>query len=179
MYQLTDAICSMSTELLSIAINTHYIATVGQGKLYAMAKPSADHLEQDIAHLKSTGIDLIVSLLEDAEAHNLNLQAEATACQSHGLHYSHFPIADFGTPDSTLLGNFVEHLHRQISNGCNAVIHCRGGIGRSGLLCCCILIKHGLSAKDAIAMVSLQRGCSVPETPQQIACISNYEQSLQ
>lgn len=179
MYQPTDAIYSMNRVLPSIAIETHYIATVGQGKLYAMSKPSSQHLDQDIAHLKSKGINLIVSLLEDDEAQKLQLQAQAKICKSHGLPYSCFPIADFGTPDATKLGNYVETLHRNLSNGHNTVIHCRGGIGRSGLLCCCILIKHGFSAEDAISKASLQRGCSVPETPQQITFINNYEQSLQ
>jgi protein-tyrosine phosphatase len=55
----------------------------------------------------------------------------------------------------------------------NLVIHCRQGIGRSGLAAC-LLAKTGLSPGAAIEMVSAARGVPVPETKEQRAWIDRY-----
>ena len=47
------------------------------------------------------------------------------------------------------------------------VVHCRQGIGRSGLVAACLLVRKGISPGAAVEMVSAARGVSVPETTEQ------------
>jgi hypothetical protein len=46
-------------------------------------------------------------------------------------------------------------------------VHCRQGIGRSGLIAAGVLAASGTSPEDAIAAVSSARGLPVPETSAQ------------
>jgi protein-tyrosine phosphatase len=43
------------------------------------------------------------------------------------------------------------------------VVHCRHGIGRSGMAAACVLVLNGLEPATAIARVSLARGIPIPE----------------
>ena len=47
------------------------------------------------------------------------------------------------------------------------VVHCRQGIGRSGLLTACLLIASGATPEMAFQRISAVRGCPVPETMEQ------------
>jgi len=49
----------------------------------------------------------------------------------------------------------------------NAGVHCRQGIGRSGLVASGVLMSSGIKANEAMQIVSSARGISVPETPEQ------------
>ena len=56
----------------------------------------------------------------------------------------------------------------------NVAVHCRAGIGRSGLVASCILIKDDMTAEAAIKLVSSGRGVPIPETAEQSAFILEY-----
>jgi protein-tyrosine phosphatase len=46
-------------------------------------------------------------------------------------------------------------------------VHCRQGIGRSGLIAIGALMSSGFATEEAIRAVSLARGLPIPETPAQ------------
>ena len=51
----------------------------------------------------------------------------------------HFPVPDYGTP--TDIGAFyalAEELAAELRNGSNLLLHCSAGVGRTGMLACCI-----------------------------------------
>jgi protein-tyrosine phosphatase len=47
-------------------------------------------------------------------------------------------------------------------------VHCRAGIGRSGIAAAAVLVSLGHEPRDVFAMVSKARGVSVPDTDEQI-----------
>jgi protein-tyrosine phosphatase len=55
----------------------------------------------------------------------------------------------------------------QLDAGKNVAVHCRQGIGRSGLVASGVLMISGTKADEAMRIVSSARGISVPETPEQ------------
>lgn len=70
------------------------------GRLAIMARPRAgDWPEMDVAGWKTSGVDLIVSLLECEEVSELALQREAELCRASGIEFVSFPISDRGVPD--------------------------------------------------------------------------------
>jgi len=141
-----------------------------------MAKPDIEDLPATFQSIKSSGATHLVSLLENAEASILGLDTEADWCGRYQMEFLHFPIADFSTPTNTEeFAKFTQMLHAQIQHGAHTVIHCRGGIGRSGLTACSVLVQAGLSASDAIDLVSESRGEAVPETEDQTALIQQIE----
>jgi len=72
------------------------------------------------------------------------------------------------------LVNVIESL---LVDGHNIVIHCRGGIGRSGLLAASLLICAGFDSEEAIRRASVARGFSVPETAQQIQWVRDFAEA--
>jgi len=72
----------------------------------------------------------------------------------------------------------LEEVAGVLSEGKNVVVHCRQGIGRSGLVAACLLVRKGVSPGAAVEMASAARGISVPETAEQRDWIDNYAVGL-
>jgi len=150
------------------------------GKLAMAARPrGGDWLSDDIAGWKRAGVDAVLSLLTPDEEQNLNLQEEAGEAGKQGMEFSSFPIPDRQIPSSEAKwAEVLEEVTRTLSEGKNVVVHCRQGIGRSGLVAACLLVRRGMSPGAAVEIASAARGISVPETSEQRDWIDHYAVSL-
>jgi protein-tyrosine phosphatase len=149
----------------------HWIPDVSTpGKLAVMARPRGeDWLADEVAHIKSNGINTVVSLLEDQEIHELALSAESSLCQDSDISYKSFPIPDYSVPKSpNAVKGLCKELASELQAGRNVAIHCRQGIGRSGIIAAGILTYCGVPVEQALSKVSIARGCNVPETTEQL-----------
>jgi protein-tyrosine phosphatase len=121
---------------------------------------------------RRTGLDVVLSLLEPEEAAQLQLVHESDVAVSNGIHFISFPIPDRGVPESnpaTLL--LLKNIEALLDEGKNVAVHCRQGIGRSGLIAVGLLASSGIAVEKAIEIVSAARGQTVPETPEQLRWI--------
>jgi protein-tyrosine phosphatase len=146
-----------------------WIPGLWRGGLAIAARPrGGDWLEDEVRGLRRAGIDIIVSLLEEDEAAQLYLFSEAKTVEANGLRFISFPIPDRGVPASTLAAvSLMGSITRALEEGKNVAVHCRQGIGRSGLIAAGVLITSGLSPEQAIEVVSSARGIAIPETSEQ------------
>jgi protein-tyrosine phosphatase len=132
-------------------------------------------LQGDVADWNGAGIDAVLSLLTSEEQQELGLRSEASEASRQGLEFSSFPIADLQVPRSEAqLAKVLDEVTTKLSAGKNVVVHCRQGIGRTGLIAACLLIKSGMSPGAAVESVSAARGMAVPETPEQREWIERY-----
>jgi protein-tyrosine phosphatase len=144
-----------------------------RGRLAVATRPrGGDWLEDEAAGWGRAGLDVVVSLLEHEEAAQLELLLEGDVAKSHGIAFVSFPIPDRSVPASmpavlSLLKKIVDAL----DEGKSVAVHCRQGIGRSGLIAVGALICSGIGAEKAIEAVSAARGLTVPETPAQLRWI--------
>ena len=120
------------------------IKTETHGKLFIMPKPSGEWLSEDVAHYKSFGITEVISLLRDDEVQELGLQGELTVCNAAGIGFKRLPIQDRGLPEILPLRDLAKQTAKEINTGRSIAVHCRAGIGRAGLLACCILQELGV-----------------------------------
>ena len=70
------------------------------------------------------------------------------------------PIADFKAPDHEFKKKWITTktlLKNDLLKGSNIVLHCKGGIGRSGTIAALILIEHGEENANAIKCVRKKR----------------------
>ncbi len=147
----------------------YWIRCLPDKKLAIMPRPrGGDWLEEEIASCKRQGLDVIVSLLEEHEAQELDLEQEAEICQSVGISFIHFPIADQDVPASgEQLHQIVSSLKESLESGYGVGIHCRMGIGRSALVAACLLCREGLKVEEAFEKISEARNLPVPDTEEQ------------
>ena len=139
------------------------------GELAIVPRPrGGDWLPDEVEALKHEGFDIIVSLLTRQEIEELDLQREAELVEKYGLEFRNYPIPDLGVPDSRdLFRHFLERLHEDLRAGKKIAVHCRGGIGRSGLVASSILVLSGIKPSRAIQQVTDARGVCAPETEEQ------------
>jgi len=158
----------------------HWVDGPWPGKLAMAARPRAgDWLEEELARWRRAGVDAVVSLLTPDEEQSLDLNKEAEFVKAQDMDFISFPIPDRQVPDSqAALAGTLEKINADLSSGKNVLIHCRQGIGRTGLVAACLLITKGWDRTMAVERVSAARGFPIPETAEQRRWIDHYAASL-
>jgi len=159
----------MSTEL-------HWVDGPWPGKLAIASRPrGGDWLENEMVAWHQAGIDSVLSLLTSEEEQDLDLKREAQEAKAQGMKFSSLPIPDREVPNSeSEVSAALDRLDADLAAGKNVVIHCRQGIGRTGLVAACLLIAKGLTPEVAVKTLSAARGNPVPETTEQRRWIDHY-----
>jgi|SRR5277367_2808431 len=156
--------------------NIYWIQHGEKPRLAIVARPHGEErLYGDLLVIKSSGIDILVSLLEPDEALDLGLVREGELAQKAGIEFLSFPIADRTTPGNRQ--NFcqlISRLTEALRTGKHVGVHCRGSIGRSTVIAASILIESGWNAVEALRIIEEARGCSVPDTDAQQRWILNF-----
>jgi hypothetical protein len=158
-----------ATEFYQADLMPFWIESASPLRLAIVPRPrGGEWLQQDVQILKNDGIDILVSLLSPEESRELDLAEEKAACSSLGISFVNFPLPDRQVPPSRLgFLTFAQFVHKRASEGLSVGVHCRACIGRSSVLLATVLRLEGLSAKQAFDRISLARGLSVPDTPEQ------------
>lgn len=152
------------------------IPTPLPGTLFIGPQPSFDELDGFtlFGDLAQKGLSLVVDLCDLSQQHPL----EKDFVSKTGLNYLHFPIQDYNIPDDDQKAmEVVDLVAVVLQSGKGVFIHCKGGIGRSSLLACAILLKLGYQPDKATSIVGNGRGKQVPETPVQRQWIDRIYQS--
>lgn len=146
------------------------------GTIAILPRPrGGDWLERDVAEWKREGIDVVASLLTADESRDLELSEEAAEARNAGIEFVPFPVEDRGVPrDSAAFGDLAQELAGKLNIGRTVGVHCRQGIGRSGLLVAAVLLAEGIELERALKLASSARGLAVPETPEQRHWIEEY-----
>jgi hypothetical protein len=146
------------------------------GRLAIAARPrGGDWLEDEASGWRQADIDIIVSLLEADEGAQLDLADEDKAAAANGIRFISFPIPDRGVPASAPEAlSLIAAISDALERGNNVAVHCRQGVGRSGLIAVGVLANAGIDPERAIEIVSSARGQTVPETPEQCSWIHRW-----
>jgi len=143
-------------------------------RLAIAARPrGGDWLLDDLTALRRAGVEVLVSLLEPAEARELGLAEEADLCARVGIEFVSLPVPDYGLPDSAL--RFAAKLRPLAFDGRFIAAHCRAGIGRSPLLIGCLLVLRGVEPEEAWRRLAEARGRPVPDTEAQRAWLAAFQ----
>lgn len=100
------------------------------------------------------------------------------------LTHQRFAIRDHGVPSSQTMTDILDAIDTSIQSGKPVYIHCWGGVGRTGTVVGCYLIRKGYQPEDALLRVANLYQSRVktqayflptsPETPAQFDFIRNW-----
>jgi atypical dual specificity phosphatase len=124
--------------------------------------------KSDLIALKQQGVGALVRLVEPYETWVTTKEVDEA-----GLEDYNEPVPDFHAPSRTQIDKVITYIDSHIENGIPVGVSCNAGIGRSGVILACYLVKKGLSPKDALELVRKKRGRG-PEVPEQIMAIQDY-----
>lgn len=153
---------------------------VEPGRLLAGEYPGASQGEaQDrIQALLDAGFTSFIDLTAEGE-----LPPYQLALDERSVVYRRFPIVDHGIPDSpALMSDVVAAIAGDLAEGRRVYVHCRAGIGRTGMAIGCYLIHRGADGTTALdKLQALWERCprsrswpSVPETEEQVRFVRTW-----
>lgn len=141
------------------------------GRLLAGEHPGllgALHLPERLRALQAAGIQRCIDLTSTADPvpvyQPLPVHGHPSTRETH-------PIADFGVPTPQGMRAILLSVRRALARGERAYLHCKAGIGRTGTVVACILIDHGYTAEQALALLqrkwqAMDKRLEEPVTPE-------------
>lgn len=126
-----------------------------------------DSLANDVAALKASGIDIVVSLMQDKEYPDLPGFAEAMSLNR--IEWVRIPIAPGHFPSDMVDWPAMRStLVERIVNGSFVAIHCWGGLGRTGMIAADLLTEFGFDPAQAISKVREVRPGTIESEAQEL-----------
>tara|TARA_B100000530_G_scaffold59261_1_gene34233 strand:- start:53 stop:547 length:495 start_codon:yes stop_codon:yes gene_type:complete len=136
-----------------------------EGKLAGSAIPTS---KDEVTWLQEQGVKTIVTIREEPLDKDWVSQ----------MNYLHVLSDDMGVPTFEDLKNSVDYVHKKIQNNEPVMVHCLAGLGRTGTILACYLIKYEkMSAEDAIQHVREKRHGSIQSFVQE-EIIFQYAKTL-
>lgn len=128
---------------------------------------NTDHLRSDLRELYDHGVRILVSLERTPKGF-------AARCREEQLEQWPLALPDFGTPpDLDAFESLVMRICEALKSNLAVCVHCRAGIGRTGMLLACVMGRYFLlDGQQAIAAVRTIR--SAVETPEQIDIVERF-----
>lgn len=138
-------------------------------------------LETDIAVIKAWGATTVVTLLEDFEFAAVGVEKLGELVQQNGMDWIHIPIRDKCAPAEPFKQAWPIQgalLQQRLNQGEKILIHCMGGIGRTGTVAAQLLMERGWECDRAITEVRRVRQGAI-ETREQEDYLQNLAKQLQ
>ena len=124
-------------------------------------------LDIDLSIIKKATVKHLVCLIEFKEFKLVKIGNYFKKAEEYGLIVHHFPIQDMSVPNLYKLHRFLEKIHRILSqDGESVLVHCKGGIGRAGLVSGAYLCCQGLSFEESRQTIRWLNSRSLTYPPQ-------------
>ena len=105
---------------------------------------------------------------------------EEAAARHLAVEHCRMPIPDLGTPQPAEVTRILDTIDAAIAAGRRVYVHCWGGIGRTGTIVGCYLVRHGQTGDQALAEIARRRQGTpddyrvAPETHDQRERVRNW-----
>ncbi len=127
-------------------------------------------LSEDLKVIRAWGATTVVTLIEDHEFQMLGIETLGQDVRALGMDWLHLPILDVSIPDHRFeeaWGLAGPKLHVRLDAGERILIHCRGGLGRTGLVAGLMLVERGCDSRFAIDRVRAVRPRAIETAAQE------------
>jgi protein-tyrosine phosphatase len=122
---------------------------------------------EDLAALRTTGVRRLVLLVEDEELARWGDPQIIELGRAAGVDVRRHPLVDGAAPGSQVaMVDILADVDEGRAFG-DVAVACMGGVGRSGTVAACALVRAGRSAREAIERVRQVRHPTAVETDAQ------------
>lgn len=145
----------------------------GKCDLFAHTGAWRRDIEVDLDTVAAWGAKLVLTLLETAELKALKVSCLGQEIQRRGIEWRHLPIADYSVPTEVFEQQWItqgREIRERLRNGDDVLVHCKGGLGRAGMIAARLLVELGMDPDQAISSVRRVRKGAI-ETPSQLALV--------
>jgi len=119
----------------------HYLMA-GPG-LYRGPQPGIEHL----LGLREQGLRTVVNLRQESDESRYY-------CNHLGLAYFGIPVTDWTVPEVDQVEHFLDLMDHSPNRP--VLVHCWGGVGRTGLFVSCWRIRMGMGPEEALRLSDLE-----------------------
>jgi len=122
-----------------------------------------DGLSAELDTLRAAGIEVVLDLTEGTE---WGLRPYSKLLDG-SIAYRRHAIPDFGCTTVDGMREILDAIDAALARGANVYVHCYAGIGRTGTVVGCYLVRHGTTANEAMEAASRWRGIRSPQSREQ------------
>lgn len=145
----------------------------GKHDLFAHTGAWKRDLGIDLDAIAAWGARLVLTLVEPAELRELKVPQLGHEIRVRGIEWLHLPIADYSVPSDAFEEQWIidgRDIREMLRNGDDVLVHCKGGLGRAGMIAARLLVELGMDPEQAIHSVRHVRIGAI-ETPAQLAVV--------
>lgn len=127
-------------------------------------------LPLDIKAIANWGSSAVVTLVEDHELKALKVTGLGAEVERRSMDWLHTPIPDVSIPGPTFEAAWLEigeGLRDRLRAGFDVLVHCKGGLGRAGMIAGRLMVEMGVDADKAIAEVRKARPGAIETSAQE------------
>lgn len=143
-------------------------------------------LRQRLDKFLDFGINTYIDLTDPNELPSyLPLLEEQAGYYDIDIQYNRFTITDHSIPEPETMHAILDEIDTALEAGHKVYVHCWGGIGRTGTVVGCYLVRHGRSGEEALQQLAewwqdVPKSSFWPHTPEtrrQMDFILNWDKN--
>ena len=163
---------------------------VEPGHFLAGEYPGQDYgefLRRRLDAFLNFGIDTFIDLTDPDELPTyLHILMEQAGYYDLEVRYKRFTIRDNSVPSPEDMQAILDEIDSTLATGRKVYLHCWGGIGRTGTVVGCYLVRRGLTGQEALVQLAewwhgVPKSRIWPHTPEtrgQMEYILNWDENL-
>jgi len=111
--------------------------------------------DEDLAFLRSLGVQALVRLASDQESGVTSADVERS-----GIRECYEPVQDWRAPSQEQIDRIIDFISGAVTNAEAVAVSCGAGYGRTGTVLACYIVWKGVPPEAAIEQLISARPCS-------------------
>ena len=132
-------------------------------------------VDEDLKQLKTYGVNTIIPLITDDEFGHFGVSNLLEKYQEYEFNVHRLAIMDQLVSSDDEMKDLVKYIDEAVKKNEKVLLHCVGGLGRSGLAAASYLKYKGLNSDEAIKAVRKVRGPRTVESKIQEEFVENIQ----